>query len=121
MEQLQYLVLAAALLGKELELALFGLVASSHQVLQSLLTAFGSLATHNAAMLVVLHSTAGQTTGSVVSCSMHNLGTGADGLHGSTSHAGSLLTMLASCLASGFTGSHFFLPRTTIFLCDPMR
>ncbi len=116
MEQLQCLVLTAALLGKELELALLGLVASGHQVLQGLLSALGGLAAHDAAMLVVLQGTAGQTTGSVVGGSMHNLGTSANGLHRTTGHAGSLLTMLASCLTGCTTSCHFFLPRATIFL-----
>ncbi len=116
MEQLQCLVLTAALLGKELELALLGLVASGYQVLQGLLSALGGLAAHNAAMLVVLHGTAGQTTGGVVGSSMHYLSTGADGLHSTTGHAGSCLAMLAGCLTGCTTSCHFFLPQATIFL-----
>lgn len=108
------LAAALALLGKELELSLLGLVAGLHQMLQSLLAAFGSLAAHNATMLVVLHGTAGQTAGSVVSSTVHDLGTSANGFHSATCHAGSCLTMLA-CAATGFTSVGHFLPRVAIF------
>jgi hypothetical protein len=72
---------ATGLASEEFELSLLGLVTGSHQVLQGLLTVLRGLAAHNATVLVVLQILYGQTAGSVVCRSVHNLSASTNGFY----------------------------------------
>jgi len=69
----------AAVLVKQTESTLLGLVALAGQVLQGLLAGSHLLAAYNAAMLVLDQILLGQTAGGVLGSSVENLGLGASG------------------------------------------